>query len=199
MGVYFGSVFTQRAESFFLYPYCSWTLFLIVWYKIIHFLSSPCSSTLWFEGNKWLKVWFLPQESNMLSIWTNLKKIKLSKPSLKKYLITDDGYDMLKYLYYSIIWDNWVSGSFLLSSSFDSQTFAPAKDWGRMEKAGKSHPDCINSSNPYHECVEFCFKRIAEAKAQDLEGKNWFFSIFSSVSCNFYVKVHFIHFTPFYA
>ncbi|KAI7732094.1 hypothetical protein M8C21_029571 [Ambrosia artemisiifolia] len=31
---------------------------------------------------------------------------------------------------------------------------------------GKSgvHPDCLNSSNPYHECSEFCFKFIAEAK-----------------------------------
>ncbi|KAJ6809310.1 putative pre-mRNA-splicing factor syf2 [Iris pallida] len=34
-----------------------------------------------------------------------------------------------------------------------------------MEGEGKKvHPDCINSSNPYHECVEFCFKKIAEAK-----------------------------------
>nr|CAN77350.1 hypothetical protein VITISV_007542 [Vitis vinifera] len=28
------------------------------------------------------------------------------------------------------------------------------------------HPDCINASNPYHECVEYCFRKIAEAKAQ---------------------------------
>lgn len=26
------------------------------------------------------------------------------------------------------------------------------------------HPDCRNSSNPYHECSEYCFKVIAEAK-----------------------------------
>ncbi|CAI9280273.1 unnamed protein product [Lactuca saligna] len=26
------------------------------------------------------------------------------------------------------------------------------------------HPDCRNSSNPYHECSEFCYKVIAEAK-----------------------------------
>ncbi|XP_076958553.1 uncharacterized protein LOC143634318 isoform X1 [Bidens hawaiensis] len=26
------------------------------------------------------------------------------------------------------------------------------------------HPDCRNASNPYHECSEFCFKFIAEAK-----------------------------------
>ncbi|RWW57689.1 hypothetical protein BHE74_00035535 [Ensete ventricosum] len=26
------------------------------------------------------------------------------------------------------------------------------------------HPDCINASNPFHDCSEFCFKRIAEAK-----------------------------------
>lgn len=28
------------------------------------------------------------------------------------------------------------------------------------------HPDCINASNPYHECVEYCFRKIAEAKAR---------------------------------
>lgn len=26
------------------------------------------------------------------------------------------------------------------------------------------HPDCINASNPFHECSEYCFKRIADAK-----------------------------------
>ncbi|CAH8391851.1 unnamed protein product [Eruca vesicaria subsp. sativa] len=35
-----------------------------------------------------------------------------------------------------------------------------------MESERKVHPDCINASNPYHECVEFCFKKIAEAKAK---------------------------------
>ncbi|KAG6538059.1 hypothetical protein ZIOFF_003162 [Zingiber officinale] len=28
------------------------------------------------------------------------------------------------------------------------------------------HPDCINASNPYHECSDHCFKRIADLKAQ---------------------------------
>ncbi|KAF3965895.1 hypothetical protein CMV_009946 [Castanea mollissima] len=28
------------------------------------------------------------------------------------------------------------------------------------------HPDCINASNPYHECSEYCFQIIAEAKAR---------------------------------
>ncbi|KAL2937066.1 Pre-mRNA-splicing factor syf2 [Bienertia sinuspersici] len=28
------------------------------------------------------------------------------------------------------------------------------------------HPDCINASNPYHECVDYCFRKIAEAKAR---------------------------------
>ncbi|CAN1158821.1 Pre-mRNA-splicing factor syf2 [Linum perenne] len=28
------------------------------------------------------------------------------------------------------------------------------------------HLDCINASNPYHECVEYCFKRIAESMAR---------------------------------
>lgn len=26
------------------------------------------------------------------------------------------------------------------------------------------HPDCINSSNPYHECSDYCFRRISEAQ-----------------------------------
>ncbi|XP_077222275.1 uncharacterized protein LOC143856103 [Tasmannia lanceolata] len=33
-----------------------------------------------------------------------------------------------------------------------------------MSEEGRVHPDCINASNPFHECVEFCFKKIAEAK-----------------------------------
>uniref|UniRef100_A0A1J3CRD6 Pre-mRNA-splicing factor SYF2 n=1 Tax=Noccaea caerulescens TaxID=107243 RepID=A0A1J3CRD6_NOCCA len=34
-----------------------------------------------------------------------------------------------------------------------------------MDSERRVHPDCINASNPYHECVEYCFKKIAEAKA----------------------------------
>ncbi|GLT42938.1 hypothetical protein SLA2020_169150 [Shorea laevis] len=34
-----------------------------------------------------------------------------------------------------------------------------------MEEERRVHPDCINASNPYHECVEYCFRKIAEAKA----------------------------------
>ncbi|XP_008808126.1 uncharacterized protein LOC103720282 [Phoenix dactylifera] len=26
------------------------------------------------------------------------------------------------------------------------------------------HPDCVNSSNPYHQCTEICFKKIGDAK-----------------------------------
>lgn len=33
-----------------------------------------------------------------------------------------------------------------------------------MGEERRVHPDCINASNPYHECVEYCFLRIAEAK-----------------------------------
>lgn len=43
-----------------------------------------------------------------------------------------------------------------------------------MESGGKVHPDCINASNPYHECVEYCFKRIAEAKSRADESKDFF-------------------------
>ncbi|KAJ4834535.1 hypothetical protein Tsubulata_013679, partial [Turnera subulata] len=35
-----------------------------------------------------------------------------------------------------------------------------------MSEQRRVHPDCINASNPYHECVEYCFRRIAEAKAR---------------------------------
>ncbi|XP_044487786.1 pre-mRNA-splicing factor syf2-like isoform X1 [Mangifera indica] len=35
-----------------------------------------------------------------------------------------------------------------------------------MEEERRVHPDCINASNPYHECVEYCFRKIAEAKMQ---------------------------------
>ncbi|KAI3974382.1 hypothetical protein MKX01_031051 [Papaver californicum] len=33
-----------------------------------------------------------------------------------------------------------------------------------MAEGSRVHPDCRNASNPYHECVEFCFLRIAEVK-----------------------------------
>ncbi|KAL5791213.1 hypothetical protein ACOSQ2_006101 [Xanthoceras sorbifolium] len=35
-----------------------------------------------------------------------------------------------------------------------------------MEDERRVHPDCINASNPYHECVEYCFRKIAEAHAR---------------------------------
>ncbi|CAA3030588.1 Hypothetical predicted protein [Olea europaea subsp. europaea] len=33
-----------------------------------------------------------------------------------------------------------------------------------MAKEGRVHPDCRNTSNPYHGCSEYCFKIIAESK-----------------------------------
>ncbi|KAL6603502.1 hypothetical protein ACP70R_043863 [Stipagrostis hirtigluma subsp. patula] len=30
--------------------------------------------------------------------------------------------------------------------------------------AGNSQPECINSSNPYHECSDYCLRKIAEAR-----------------------------------
>ncbi|CAA0828683.1 GCIP-interacting family protein [Striga hermonthica] len=33
-----------------------------------------------------------------------------------------------------------------------------------MAEEGRVHPDCRNASNPYHECSDYCFKIIAEAK-----------------------------------
>ncbi|XP_020576150.1 uncharacterized protein LOC110021829, partial [Phalaenopsis equestris] len=38
-----------------------------------------------------------------------------------------------------------------------------------MEKKARVHPECINASNPYHECVDYCYRKIAEAKALDAE------------------------------
>lgn len=38
-----------------------------------------------------------------------------------------------------------------------------------MEDDRRVHPHCINASNPYHECVEYCFRKIAEAKARMIE------------------------------
>ncbi|CAL1404978.1 unnamed protein product [Linum trigynum] len=35
-----------------------------------------------------------------------------------------------------------------------------------MADERRAHPDCMNAANPYHECVEYCFKKIAEAKAR---------------------------------
>jgi pre-mRNA-splicing factor SYF2 len=35
-----------------------------------------------------------------------------------------------------------------------------------MADERRVHPDCMNASNPYHECVEYCFIKIAEAKAR---------------------------------
>lgn len=39
-----------------------------------------------------------------------------------------------------------------------------------MAEEGSVHPDCINASNPYHECSDFCFKIIAEAKKKMIRG-----------------------------
>lgn len=36
-----------------------------------------------------------------------------------------------------------------------------------MTEEGRAHPSCRNASNPYHVCSDYCFKIIAEAKAQN--------------------------------
>ncbi|KAF7142691.1 hypothetical protein RHSIM_Rhsim05G0054500 [Rhododendron simsii] len=36
-----------------------------------------------------------------------------------------------------------------------------------MTEEGRAHPNCRNASNPYHECNDYCFKVIAEAKARN--------------------------------
>ncbi|KAK8968168.1 hypothetical protein KSP40_PGU003607 [Platanthera guangdongensis] len=38
-----------------------------------------------------------------------------------------------------------------------------------MEKKTNVHPECINASNPYHECVDYCLRKIVEAKAFEAE------------------------------
>ncbi|CAM6092954.1 unnamed protein product [Calypogeia fissa] len=35
-----------------------------------------------------------------------------------------------------------------------------------MAERGGVHPECINASNPFHECTDYCFRRIAEAKGR---------------------------------
>ncbi|XP_056170102.1 uncharacterized protein LOC115672495 [Syzygium oleosum] len=37
----------------------------------------------------------------------------------------------------------------------------------RANQTTMAHPDCRNTSNPYHECSAYCFRIIAEAKARD--------------------------------
>lgn len=37
------------------------------------------------------------------------------------------------------------------------------------------HPDCRNASNPYHECSDYCFNVIAEAKLKNASDSGWFF------------------------
>jgi pre-mRNA-splicing factor SYF2 len=32
------------------------------------------------------------------------------------------------------------------------------------EASAKSRPECINSSNPFHECSDYCLRKIAEAR-----------------------------------
>lgn len=36
--------------------------------------------------------------------------------------------------------------------------------------AARVHPACINAGNPYHECSEYCFRRIAEGRVAGREG-----------------------------
>eukprot|EP00250_Pteridium_aquilinum_P017405 c23615_g1_i1 orf=966-1937(-) len=31
-------------------------------------------------------------------------------------------------------------------------------------KVGTVHPECINASNPYHECSDYCYRRVSEAQ-----------------------------------
>lgn len=38
-----------------------------------------------------------------------------------------------------------------------------------MEKKANVHPECINASNPYHECVDYCLRKILEAKSLEAE------------------------------
>lgn len=39
------------------------------------------------------------------------------------------------------------------------------RSMGRIEdEERKVHPDCRNAPNPYHECSEYCFMIIADAK-----------------------------------
>lgn len=43
-----------------------------------------------------------------------------------------------------------------------------------MTEERKVHPDCRNVANPYHECSEYCFKDIAEAKKRRADEQGYF-------------------------
>lgn len=36
--------------------------------------------------------------------------------------------------------------------------------------SARVHPACINAGNPYHECSEYCFRRIADGRVAGREG-----------------------------
>lgn len=49
-----------------------------------------------------------------------------------------------------------------------------------MSERGKVHPGCVNASNPYHQCVEECYRKIAGGKPHKSKNQsgNVFFFIF---------------------
>ena len=38
--------------------------------------------------------------------------------------------------------------------------------------SARVHPACINAGNPYHECSEYCFRRIADGRVAGREGNS---------------------------
>ena len=54
----------------------------------------------------------------------------------------------------------------------------------KMSDEGRVHPDCRNASNPYHECTEYCFKVIAEVKAQNQQNEPGLFDMLQFL-CNY--------------
>lgn len=54
-----------------------------------------------------------------------------------------------------------------------------------MAEEGRVHPDCRNASNPYHECSDYCFKIIAEAKKKTNKSDIGSFFVEVLVSSNF--------------
>lgn len=45
----------------------------------------------------------------------------------------------------------------------------------RSAEERRVHPDCRNASNPYHECSEYCFNIIAEAKKRMSNGDTGYY------------------------
>ena len=102
-----------------------------------------------------------------------------SMRELKMYTV--DSFVMSRWFVLSDGW-NWSLLSDFSGSDrvFEEVLFAKTMS----SEEGRVHPDCRNTSNPYHECSDYCFRIIAEVKAQmdqNQSGLIFFFPLFFSL------------------